>query len=399
MLDFIAIPLGWIMRVCYSLVNNYFLALLLFAIIMQVVLLPFSIKQQKNSVRQASLAPKMAAIRKKYAGRTDAATQQKMQEDMQALYKQENFNPASGCLPLLIQMPILFALYNVVINPLRYIGGISAERITELQTYFTETLGVELNARSLYIDLMNRVEEILAAGGEAAQKLLSVAPELETVTIPDMSFIGLDLSAVPQDQPGFFSWYLLIPVLTVVFHFITQKITRMFTYQSPETAEAQKNPSMKIMNWSMPLLSAWIAWSVPAAIGLYWIFRGIISAVQQIILSKVFPTPKFTEEDYKAAEKEMKVGKPRREKSKIPPKSLHHIDDEEYQAEYQKRLAAAEEEIAREKEEAAAAAGVKNAKADKDAPVLKETANAARKAEEDAPSADENADDVVSDDK
>jgi YidC/Oxa1 family membrane protein insertase len=126
---------------------------------------------------------------------------------------------------------------------------------------------------------------------------------------------------------------MLVPVLTFVFMILTQKITRMFTYQSPETIEAQKSPSMKIMNWSMPLLSVWIAFSVPAAIGLYWIFRNIISCIQQIILANVIPAPRFTEEDYKRAEKEMKVpSKPRREISKVPPKSLHHIDDEEYQA-------------------------------------------------------------------
>ncbi len=389
MLDIIAVPLGWIMRVCYSLVNNYLLALLLFAVIMQIVLLPFSIKQQKNSVKQAALSPKLAAIRKKYAGRTDAATQQKMQQEMQDLYQREHFNPASGCLPLLIQMPILFALYNVVINPLRYISGVTKEHIEELRIFFTETLQIELKMRSPYIDLMNKVEQALADKGDVAASLLEKFPELETATFPDMTFLGFDLSAVPQDQPSFFTWYLLIPILTVVFHFITQKITRMFTYQSPETIDAQKSPSMRIMNWSMPLLSAWIAWSVPAAIGIYWMFRGIIMAGQQIILSKVIPTPKFTEEDYKAAEKEMKVGKPRREKSKIPPKSLHRIDDEEYQAEYQKRLAAAEEEIEKEKAEAAAAAGVKTAKADKNAPALKETADAARKTEEEEKTSEE----------
>ncbi len=381
MLDIIAVPLGWIMRICYSLVNNYLLALLLFAVIMQIVLLPFSIKQQKNSVKQAALSPKLAAIRKKYAGRTDAATQQKMQQEMQDLYQREHFNPASGCLPLLIQMPILFALYNVVINPLRYISGVTKEHIEELRVFFTETLQIELNMRSPYIDLMNKVEQALADKGDVAASLLEKFPELETATFPDMFFFGFDLSAVPQDQPKFFTWYLLIPVLTVVFHFITQKITRMFTYQSPETIDAQKNPSMKIMNWSMPLLSAWIAWSVPAAIGIYWMFRGIIMAGQQIILSKVIPTPKFTEEDYKAAEKEMKSGRPVREKSKIPPKSLHRIDDEEYQAEYQKRLAAAEAEIEKEKEEAAAAAGVKKSKTDKNAPALKESAEEAREKE------------------
>lgn len=370
MLDIISVPLGWIMRVCYSLVNNYFIALLLFAIVMQLILLPFSIKQQKNSVRQAQLAPKTAALRKKYAGRNDAATQQKMQEELQELYRRENFNPASGCLPLLIQMPILFALYNVVINPLRYISGLTAARISELQTYLTETLQIELNMRSVYIDLMNKVQEFITAGGEQAAKILEIAPELEGATIPDMTFIGVDLSRVPSLSINPFDWLILIPIFTVVSHFITQKITRMFTYQSPETLEAQNNPSMKIMNWSMPLLSAWIALSVPAAIGLYWIFRGIIMTVQQIVLSKVYPTPHFTEEDYKAAEKEMKVGKPKREKSKIPPKSLHRIDDEEYQAEYRKRLAEAEAEEAAEKAERAKRDGV-DVKM-KDAPVLKE---------------------------
>ena len=162
MLDFIAIPLGWIIRVCYSLVNNYFLALLLFAIVMQILLLYFSIKQQKNNVQQAKLAPKTAAIRKKYAGRNDAQTQQKMQEELQAMYQKEKYSPFGGCLPLLIQMPILFALYNVVMNPLRYITGISADTIAQIQTHMTDDLGIVLNPRGLYIDMMNYIREDMA---------------------------------------------------------------------------------------------------------------------------------------------------------------------------------------------------------------------------------------------
>ncbi len=352
MLDFISVPLGWILKVCYSFLNNYFLALLLFALIMQIVLLPFSVKQQKNSVRQASLAPKMAAIRKKYAGRTDAVTQQKMQTDMQELYKRENFNPAGGCLPLLIQMPILFALYQVVINPLRYISGMSADQIKALEAFF-KAEGIEWNLRSQYIDMMQKVREIVAEGGEMLEKLTEAVTDFAftDALYPDMSFWGVDLSAVPSITFNPFDWLLLIPVLTVVFHFITQAITKKFTYQSPETVEAQKNPSMRIMNWSMPLLSAWIALSVPAAIGLYWIFRNIIMCVQSILLSLALPAPRFTEEDFKAAEKEMKVGKPRREKSKTPVRSLHRIDDEEYQAEYRRRLAEAEAEAAPEEDE------------------------------------------------
>ena len=328
MLDFIAVPLGWIIKVCYSLVNNYFLALLLFAIVMQILLLYFSIKQQKNSVQQAKLAPKTAAIRKKYAGRNDAQTQQKMQEELQEMYQKEKYSPFGGCLPLLIQMPILFALYNVVMNPLRYITGISADTISQIQTHMTDDLGIVLNPRGIYIDMMNYIREDMAYYVEKFA-------ELADKTLPDMTFLGMDLSRIPTTTFQPFDWLMLVPILTFVFMLLTQKITRMFTYQSPEAIEAQKNPSMKIMNWSMPLLSVWIAFSVPAAIGLYWIFRNIISCIQQIILANVIPAPRFTEEDYKQAEKELKSsGKStaRRSVSKVPPKSLHHIDDEEYQA-------------------------------------------------------------------
>ncbi|MBR3849810.1 MAG: YidC/Oxa1 family membrane protein insertase [Oscillospiraceae bacterium] len=349
--DIINVPLGWIMRVCYLLVNNYSIALLLFAVIMQVLLLPFSIKQQKNSVRQAQLAPKIAALRKKYAGRTDAATQQKMQEETMELYKRENFNPASGCLPLLIQMPILLSLYNVVMNPLRYITGISAEKISELQTYITNDLAHELAARAPYIDMLNIIRE-------APADFEHIVPGITDMILPSLKMFGVDLSRVPTLSFSPFDVLLLIPVLTFVIALASQKITRLFTYQSPETIEAQKSPSMRIMNISMPLLSVWIAFEVPAAIGLYWMFRNIISTLQQILLSKLIPTPKYSEEEYRAAEREMKV-KPVKEKKKnaIPPRSLHYIDDEEYQA----RLEAAKARLAAEE-----------AELPEDAPVLKE---------------------------
>lgn len=356
--DIINVPLGWIMRVCYSLVNNYFFAILLFAVIMQVILLPLAIKQQKNSVRQAKLSPKIKALQKKYAGRTDAATQQKMQEETMELYKRENFSPASGCLPLLIQMPILLALYQVVINPLRYITGLSADRISELRTYMTDTLSLELNTRSPYIDMLNKIRENTDA-------YVSVAPELaDNPILPSMSIGSFDLSAIPDIA---WNWLILVPIFTFIVAILSQKITRHFTYQSPETIEAQKSPSMKIMNYSMPLLSVWIAFSVPAAIGMYWIFRNILMTVQQILLSRLIPVPRFTEEDYRAAEKEMKVGKPKREKSKIPPRSLHHIDDPEYQAKREALLAAAEEEAKAEAETAE-----NGETTDAPAPVLKE---------------------------
>ena len=111
--DIINVPLGFIIKLCYGLTQNYAVTLFLFSLVLQLLLLPFGIKQQKNTVKQASLRPKEMAIRKKYAGRTDQATQQKLNNEIMDLYQRENFNPMGGCLPLLIQMPILFSLYNV----------------------------------------------------------------------------------------------------------------------------------------------------------------------------------------------------------------------------------------------------------------------------------------------
>ena len=99
---------------------------------MEIVLLPFGISQQKKSIKQARLRPKEQAIRKKYSGRDDKATQMKMNEEIQELYQKEGYNPMSGCLPLLIQFPLLIALYNVVINPLKYICNLSDDAIRQV---------------------------------------------------------------------------------------------------------------------------------------------------------------------------------------------------------------------------------------------------------------------------
>ena len=131
-MDLLNKPIGWIIKLCYKIIPNYALALLLFAIVMKVLLFPFGIKQQKNMLRQAKLRPKEMAIRKRYAGRDDKVTQQKMQQEVMKLYQEENYNPASGCLPLILQLVILFAVYAVMRSPLTYINNYSNTEISNL---------------------------------------------------------------------------------------------------------------------------------------------------------------------------------------------------------------------------------------------------------------------------
>jgi len=288
--DILYIPMGFLIRLAYSLTNNYVAAICLFALVMEILLTPLAIKQQKNSIKQASLAPRIQAIRKKYAGRNDQKTQQQMQQETMELYQSENFNPAGGCLPLLIQLPIIICLYNVIINPLRYICNVPKDQITALIENLTEQ-GMELNLRTQQVDIINHLREV------GTETYTAIAPALENAVLPVFQVGPFDLSKIPTISFQPFDWLMLLPVITFIVYVVGQKITMKFTYQSPETKDAQNQMSMKIMTWTMPLMSVYIEFQMAAAIGVYWVFRQVISVIQRIIISKLMPVPHFTEEE------------------------------------------------------------------------------------------------------
>lgn len=334
-MDILYIPLGYVIKVCYQLVGNYALALLLFAIIIKIILFPLGIKQQKNSVKQASLRPKEMAIRKKYAGREDKATKQKCQEEVMALYQKENYNPMGGCFPLLIEMPVILALYKIITQPMRYICGISAEAIGQITERVKCVITGADSAKKVLsqIDVITHVKEHFA-------DFTDLLPEnFAASDFPDFTMFGgaIDLSATPSfNKPG---WLLLIPLLTFLFTFGSMKLTRRFTYQPPTDGQsADTKVSSWIMDLMMPAMSTWITLTVPAVIGVYWIYQNILNALRQMLMYKLFPIPKFTEEDYKAAEREY-AGKVKKNKGAVDAikqsnpnkkvRSLHYIDAED----------------------------------------------------------------------
>lgn len=341
-IDTLLIWIGKFLQILTKLTGGFYvLALFIFAIIIEILMLPFGIKQQKNSIKQMKLRPKEMAIRKKYAGRNDQATMQKMQAELQKMYQDEGFNPMGGCLPLLIQFPIIIALYNIVIDPLRYVLGTSTAFSGALTTYATTAraaggLGMSLgNARGT-IELLSNFGGAAPEGlknflyfsnGEACYNTLA------GTTFPNFNLFGLNMGLIP----GFHKpWALLvIPVLTFVVYFFSMRISRKLSYQ-PVTVDQQTGCSNNMMDIGMPLMSVYISFIVPAAVGIYWIFKSIIGTVKQFILYKVMPMPVFTEEDYKAAEKELKGKKPpkraageRTTASGKVVRSLHHIDDDD----------------------------------------------------------------------
>ncbi len=332
-LDIIYIPLGWLIKICYNLLPSYIFALLLFAVIIKILMIPLSLKQHKNSLKQASLRPKEAAIIKKYKGRDDRASMQKKQEEIQLLYQKENYSQFAGCLPMLIQLPLVICIYNIVRSPLRYICGFSSEIVKKI----TDLAGTTDQISAL--GLMRADFDKYAALDESISALGSAS------ALPDFNFFGLNLASTPQ---GGSAWLLLVPILNFAAVFLSSKLIRKLSYKSPmmESQNADAAISTKILEFFMPLMSASISYTVPAVIGIYWIYQNLLGVVQQLILVKLRPYPVFTEQDYKDAErlvtgKSLKKYKYKNkdkapEKEKDPdrprPRSLHHIDDEEYNA-------------------------------------------------------------------
>ena len=131
-MDIIYKPIALLLKFCYSFTFNYALALLVFALIVKIILLPLSIKQYKNSLKQASLKPRETAIMNKYRGRNDRAGREKRQMEIQQLYQSEGYNQLAGCLPLLIQLPIILLIYNVIRQPLTYLCSLEAGVIQKI---------------------------------------------------------------------------------------------------------------------------------------------------------------------------------------------------------------------------------------------------------------------------
>ncbi|MBQ9941029.1 MAG: YidC/Oxa1 family membrane protein insertase [Clostridia bacterium] len=319
--EIICMPFGYLIKFCYNLTGSYAIALFLFAFVVKIILFPFGIKQQKNTIKQAKMRPKEQAIRNKYAGRTDQATQQKMQQEIMDLYQKEGYNPAGGCLPLMIQMPIIFALYSVVRNPLTYISGIVPDTLAKIKEI---AAGIINNGAQVTENQLKTLDEInlispITSNPEAFENLIDVT------MLPDMNLFGFSLADKPSWETLFVTGIFLIPLFVLVTGYLQQFIIQKLSYSpSPEAAK-----QMKTMNMVMPLMSVWFSFMLPAALGLYWAFQNILAIVQQYILYKMYPIPVITEEQIKEAEREMRASK--RNNARVAPdkrRSLIYDDDD-----------------------------------------------------------------------
>lgn len=342
MLDLISVPFGYLMRFCYSFTGNYAIALIFFTLLFKLILLPLSIKQQKSTRDRARIQPKERAIRKRYVGRTDQNAQIELNNDIMKLYRDEKVSMTSGCLPMLIQLPIIAALYQIVTKPLQYISMLSATTVGAVKNRIFElftagTLNAE-NTSAQIFSLFNEASGDVAKFGIDQIQMSAVISghsgsfsEIFPEGLPLIANFGTHLAA----KPTFTSIMILIPILSALFQlassFIFQLIGPKPDASSPEAAQMAKQ--MRTMNFIFPAMTFFIALGVPAIIGLYWIYQTIFSVIISVILTKLYPVPVFTAEDFEKAEEEMNKNYVRPIITQQKRRSLHSIDDDEEETE------------------------------------------------------------------
>jgi len=267
-------PLGFIMWLSYSLTNHYILSLILFTLVIRVAMIPLAIKQQRSSVKMAALKPQMDEIQKKYAG-----NREKLNQELMAMYQREGYNPASGCLPLLIQLPILIGLFDVVYRPLTHIIRVPQE-IIQAGGELVEVAGNMMaggDSRMLELALFRGVQY-------DPQRFVGImgADIVEDILALDMNFLGMTLSDTPVVA---FNALIVIPILAGITSFMFSFITMRM---NPMQMEGAAGRSMKMMMYIMPLMSVVFTFQFPAGVGLYWSISNVIGIGQSMLMNKLY---------------------------------------------------------------------------------------------------------------
>lgn len=290
MFEFFANIFGYLLQFLYTLVNNYGLAIILFTLIIKLLLLPLSIKQQKTMKKSSELQEKVKVMQFKYKNDPE-----KLNKEMMNLYKTENVSPFSGCLTSIIQMLLLLSIFYLVRSPLTFMEKIPQENIN---TYIQQLKDEGKVISNVYpeIDLIRET-----------QLLKEKNPEDQFIekTNIKMNFLGLDLSKIPQQNMTDYTVYI-IPVLYILSSFISIRITTAKQQKDKEDKKLknidgntgkeikEENNEMdavmqtnKMMSWFVPIMSISIAFIAPLGLALYWLISNILMIAERLIIDKV----------------------------------------------------------------------------------------------------------------
>lgn len=280
MFDFFANTFGYVLNLLYNLLNNYGLAIILFTILIKIILLPISIKQQKTMKKSAKLQEQMKSIQFKYKNDPE-----KMNQEIMSLYKSENMSPMSGCLSSIIQLILLLSIFYLVKSPLTYMRKIPTEN---LNNYVKQMQDEGKNVNNVYPEI-----DIIREKG----------PENEEVRL-NMEFLGLDLSEIPQQSMSDYRVYI-IPGLYIISTFISMRLTTSMQAKAKKKKDvieldADGKPKAddsnevdvamqtnKMMSWMMPIMSISIAFIAPLGLALYWLINNILMIIERLVLDRI----------------------------------------------------------------------------------------------------------------
>ncbi len=281
----LAVPFGYILHFFYNFSGNYLLSLFILVLLVKLVLLPSSISQQKNSAKQLRLQPKVNRIRQKYSngGQPTREMQMKIQEETQALYQKEGFNAMSGgCLPLLIQFPVMIGLYGVVYTPLSRVLAISSDLVTKAAEAMKIVTNANGNAGRQYeIEILKNID---SSGSNIPECLSDYSENILKLKDQFMLFGKIDLTLTPQFKDPSILW--LIPLTVFILGMLTSLI--MFQKQKQTNPEMAKNPSMGCMTFMSPVMSVVFTFMFPAGVGIYWIMSSLFTLLQTIALNQFY---------------------------------------------------------------------------------------------------------------
>ena len=304
----IATVLGYVMNILFRFTSsfgvfNVGLCIILFTIVMKTLMIPLTIKQQKTTKLMSVMNPEIQAIQKKYKGKSDQESMQRQNVEIQAVYEKYGTSMTGGCLPLLIQMPILLALYRVIYNIPAYVPSVRvyfdnvvtplmgqadyAQKLQEITNIATACGGkldkFDFTNANRLVDMLYKFSTSQWGELQALFPAISDVIGQNAAVVERMNtFLGLNMAEAPGWVPSF-AW--IIPVLAAVSQWFS---TKLMSGNQPSTSADAENPmaqSMKTMTTTMPLFSAFICITMPAGLGIYWIATSVVTIIQQLIVN------------------------------------------------------------------------------------------------------------------
>ena len=300
MFEFFANIFGYLLELFYNLVNNYGVAIILFTVVIKLILLPLSIKQQRTMKKSAKIQEKLKVIQFKYKNNPE-----KLNQEMMDLYKSEKMSPFSGCLTAIVQLVLLLSIFYLVRSPLTFMEKMNTEDINKYVSQLQEE-GKQVSSVYPEIDLI-REYNFLKEKNPDDQNIDKLNLQ--------MNFLGLDLSKIPQQNMTDYTVYI-IPALYILSSFISIRMTTAMQQKMNKKKEQNNSKNNvidgetgkelvvkeesnemdavmqtnKMMSWMMPIMSISIAFVAPLGLALYWLVNNILMIAERLVLNKIIKT-------------------------------------------------------------------------------------------------------------